>query len=50
MLAGDVVNNSALVFNCADTLTYNGVISGTGVVMQAGPGMLVFTAIIPIRG
>ena len=43
MIAGDIVNNSALVFSRSDTAFYNGVISGGGGVTQAGPGTLVFT-------
>ncbi|HEX2890794.1 autotransporter outer membrane beta-barrel domain-containing protein [Vineibacter terrae] len=38
---GNVVNNGALVFNRADTVTYSGVISGTGSVTQAGTGTTV---------
>ncbi len=42
MIAGNVVNNGALVFSRSDTVAYNGVISGTGAVTQAGPGTLIF--------
>jgi autotransporter-associated beta strand protein len=42
-ITGDVVNNGALVFNRSDELTYTGFISGTGSLIQAGPGTLVLT-------
>ncbi len=35
---GDVINNSALVFNRTDTYTYNGQISGAGTLTQSGTG------------
>ncbi|WP_145592068.1 autotransporter outer membrane beta-barrel domain-containing protein [Yersinia rochesterensis] len=40
-VAGDIINNSALVFNRSDALTYGGVISGSGSVVQTGNGMLI---------
>lgn len=39
-ILGDVVNNSSLVFNRSNTLTYGGTISGSGGVTQAGGGVL----------
>lgn len=42
-LAGNIANNSALVFNRSDTSTYAGAISGTGTVTQAGAGTTVLT-------
>ena len=36
-VAGNIVDNGALVFNRSDALTYAGVISGTGSVTQAAP-------------
>jgi fibronectin-binding autotransporter adhesin len=42
MIAGNVLNNGALVFSRSDTAIYNGSISGYGGVTQAGPGTLVF--------
>ncbi|WET38901.1 autotransporter-associated beta strand repeat-containing protein [Citrobacter enshiensis] len=44
-LPGNVVNNAALVFmpRTASTLSYGGIISGTGSVTQNGPGTTVFT-------
>ena len=42
MIAGNIVNTSALVFSRSDTATYNGAISGAGTVTQAGPGVLIF--------
>lgn len=41
MVSGNVVNGGALMFNRADTVTYNAIISGTGSVSQIGTGMLV---------
>ena len=42
-IVGDVVDNGALVFNRADTVTFAGVISGTGNVQQIGAGATVLT-------
>ncbi|MFZ2103250.1 MAG: autotransporter-associated beta strand repeat-containing protein [Oricola sp.] len=39
-LPGDVVNNSALIFNRSDSMTYAGVISGTGSLTQSGRARL----------
>ena len=43
-IAGDVVNNSALIFNRSDAVTFDNVISGSGSVSQTGPGTLTLTA------
>lgn len=42
-VAGDIVDNSALIFNRSDTLTYGGDISGTGTVTNAGGGVTILT-------
>ena len=42
-VAGDIVNNAALVFNRSDIITYSGAISGSGNVTQRGAGILVLT-------
>ncbi len=42
-VAGDIANNSALVFNRSGTATYAGNISGTGSVTQTGPGTMVLS-------
>ena len=42
-IMGNVVNNAALVFNRADTIVFPGTISGTGSVMQNGPGAVTLT-------
>ena len=42
VLPGNTLDNSALVFNHADTYTYPGAISGSGSVTQAGSGTLVY--------
>lgn len=41
-IAGDIVDNGSLKFDRSDVLSYGGVISGAGSVMQAGKGTLVF--------
>ncbi|WP_273727408.1 autotransporter outer membrane beta-barrel domain-containing protein [Brucella gallinifaecis] len=43
-IVGDVVNSTALHFNRSDSLTYNGIISGTGSVTQKGGGTTILTA------
>ncbi|OZI26584.1 hypothetical protein CAL26_04480 [Bordetella genomosp. 9] len=43
-IAGGVTNNGTLSFNRSDTLTFDGVIQGTGTLTQAGPGTTVLTA------
>ena len=40
---GDVVNNATLAFDRTGTLTVNGAISGTGNVIQAGPGATILS-------
>ncbi|MDM0026257.1 autotransporter outer membrane beta-barrel domain-containing protein [Variovorax saccharolyticus] len=40
-VAGDILNNANLVFNRSDTLTYAGIVSGTGSMSQQGPGLLI---------
>ena len=42
-IAGDVTDNSALAFARSDSLTFAGMVSGTGNLSQAGPGTLVLT-------
>ncbi len=42
-IAGDIVNNSALIFNRTGTLSYDGVISGSGSVTKSGTGTLTLT-------
>ena len=39
-IAGNVVNNSTLIFNRSDASTYSGLISGTGAVTKQGAGTL----------
>ncbi|KQY35455.1 hypothetical protein ASD38_02545 [Caulobacter sp. Root487D2Y] len=39
-LAGDIVDNAALVFNRGDAVTFAGAISGSGTVSQTGAGTL----------
>ena len=42
-VTGDIVDNAALVFNRTGTLTYGGVISGTGSLAKIGTGTLTLT-------
>ena len=42
-LAGDVIDNGALVFNRSDVVTFDGDISGSGAVIQAGSGSTILT-------
>ncbi|MFM7186044.1 MAG: autotransporter-associated beta strand repeat-containing protein, partial [Planctomycetota bacterium] len=39
-IGGSVINNSALVFNRADFVSFSGTISGTGILVQLGTGTL----------
>lgn len=42
-IAGDVADNSSLVFNRSDNVTFNGIVSGNGSLEQAGKGKLTLT-------
>jgi fibronectin-binding autotransporter adhesin len=42
-IVGNVVNNGTLVFNRSDSVTFSGVISGTGAINQTGPGTTTLT-------
>lgn len=42
-IVGDVTNNGTLAFNRSDAHSFDGVISGTGVVLQLGSGSTVLT-------
>jgi outer membrane autotransporter protein len=43
-IVGNVVDNGALIFNRSNTLTFSGVISGTGTVQQNGTGTTVLVS------
>jgi fibronectin-binding autotransporter adhesin len=43
-IVGDVSDNGSLVFNRSDTLAFTGLISGTGFLVQTGPGTTILTA------
>ncbi|HEX8381367.1 MAG TPA: autotransporter domain-containing protein [Allosphingosinicella sp.] len=42
-ITGNVVDNATLVFNRSDSVTYSGVVSGTGSLRKAGSGTLILT-------
>jgi fibronectin-binding autotransporter adhesin len=42
-IIGDVTNNGTLAFNRADSITFGGVVSGSGAVNQAGSGTTILT-------
>jgi len=42
-ITGNIINNATVAFNRSDTLTYSGVMSGTGGLIQSGTGTLVLT-------
>ncbi|MBV8415417.1 MAG: autotransporter-associated beta strand repeat-containing protein, partial [Verrucomicrobia bacterium] len=43
-IAGNVIDNGTLAFNRSDSVTFGGLISGTGSVTQTGSGTLILTA------
>ena len=43
-ILGDVTDNGTLAFNRSDTVTFRGVISGSGNLAQLGPGTTILTA------
>jgi autotransporter-associated beta strand protein len=49
-IIGNVTNNGLLAFNRSDTVTFAGVVSGTGSVSQIGPGTTILTAISTYTG
>ncbi|WP_157599157.1 autotransporter domain-containing protein, partial [Rhodanobacter sp. Root179] len=42
-IIGDVIDNASLVFDRSDDLTFNGIVSGSGSLTQAGKGALTLT-------
>ncbi|PWU08357.1 MAG: hypothetical protein C5B47_04850 [Verrucomicrobia bacterium] len=42
-IVGNVTNSGVLIFGRSDTITYSGVVSGAGSVIQNGPGLLILT-------
>ncbi|MEI9887562.1 MAG: autotransporter outer membrane beta-barrel domain-containing protein [Rhizomicrobium sp.] len=49
-IAGDVIDNATLIFNRTDTITFAGVISGTGGLAHNGTGTTILTAIDTYSG
>jgi fibronectin-binding autotransporter adhesin len=49
-IIGDVTDNGTLVFDRSDVYTFEGVISGSGHVVQLGSGTTVLTAVSPYSG
>jgi fibronectin-binding autotransporter adhesin len=49
-IIGDVANAGSLAFNRSDTLTYGGVISGSGAVSQSGRGTLILSGVNTYTG
>ncbi|AUW57676.1 hypothetical protein C1T17_05715 [Sphingobium sp. SCG-1] len=49
-ITGNVANDGVLAVNRSDTITFNGVISGTGSVRQAGAGTTILTGINSYAG
>ncbi|WGD30440.1 autotransporter domain-containing protein [Ancylobacter sp. WKF20] len=47
---GDITDNGTLAFNRSDEVTYAGVISGTGALVQAGTGTLILTGASTFTG
>ncbi|MGE8638321.1 MAG: autotransporter domain-containing protein [Achromobacter sp.] len=44
-VSGNIANNSSVVFNRSDAVTYGGVISGTGAVVKEGAGVLTLNGV-----
>lgn len=42
-IAGDILNNASLIFNRSDSLTYDGIVSGSGNLAKNGDGILTLT-------
>ena len=49
-IVGDVVNNGVLAFNRSDNLTFDGIVSGTGSLTQAGSGTVLFNGVQTYSG
>ncbi|WP_158934279.1 autotransporter outer membrane beta-barrel domain-containing protein [Burkholderia sp. S171] len=49
-IVGNVTDNGALVFNRSDSLRFDGIISGTGSVTQAGSGKVIFNGLQTYSG
>jgi fibronectin-binding autotransporter adhesin len=49
-ILGDVTNNASLAFNRSDNVSYNGIVSGSGALLQAGTGKLTLTGVNTYTG
>ncbi|MBB1593149.1 autotransporter domain-containing protein [Achromobacter sp. UMC46] len=49
-VSGNIANNSSVVFNRSDAVTYDGVISGNGAVVKDGAGVLTLNGVNTYRG
>jgi autotransporter-associated beta strand protein len=49
-IVGNVADDGTLVFDRADTMTYAGVVFGTGAVTQAGPGTTILNGVNTVTG
>ena len=49
-IAGNIVNNAALIFNRSNSFSYSGVISGSGTVTKTGAGTLTLSGINTYAG
>jgi len=49
-ITGDVIDNGSLVFNRSDNVAFNGIVSGSGMLTQAGKGTLTLTGVNSYAG
>jgi len=49
-ITGNVIDNGSLVFNRSDNVTFNGIVSGSGSLEQAGQGILILSGVNTYTG